>query len=218
MEKHRWNFACCTFFVKWKCPAWQHWGKKEAARINVLLPLHGCWGVGGRKKHSMCSEEIQMMWCVLLLSQQRAGKPRWSHLAGPGRAFNNKMHPENSRGADYTFIGFRPCLGQCISTSHSLSRICGLKLFKSFCWPINTILFKKILKHDCCQRTSNNASWDLWDTKTPKKFQTKTQTPSLTEETYTGGNNFFPARNRTWTGLDFWFEGHLMYLVFSLWH
>lgn len=114
-------------------------GIKRQPGSMFSLPLHGCWGVEGRS--TPCALR-RYRWCVLL-SWQRAGKPRQSHLTGPGRAFSNKMHPGNNSGADYTFRGFRPCLGQFISTSPTLSRVCGLKLFKSFCWPINTILFKK---------------------------------------------------------------------------
>lgn len=71
-------------------------GIKRQPGSMFPVPLHGCWGVEGRS--TPCALR-KYRWCVLLLSWQRAGKGRWSHLTGPGRAFSNKMHPGNGSGA-----------------------------------------------------------------------------------------------------------------------
>lgn len=75
-KKHRWNFACCTFFVKWKCPVWQHWGKKEVPGSMFSLPLHG-WG-GWKALHVLWGGTDGRMCAPALLAKGRKTKVKSS--------------------------------------------------------------------------------------------------------------------------------------------
>lgn len=64
-----------------------------------------------------------MMSAPSLLARSRETEVKSSG----SKVIGNKMHLRNSTGADYTFIGFKPCLEQFISTPPNLIRVCALK-------------------------------------------------------------------------------------------